>query len=151
MATKRIDIPPTYFIASLILIILLHHYLPIASIFSSNQFELLGLVLLFIGFGMIIWGSNTFRYYETPIRPFENATHLIQSGLFRYSRNPIYLGMVLVIIGAIIFLGSLSPVIIIPLFVLIIQSKFIKKEEEHLEQIFGDYYREYKNKVRRWI
>lgn len=151
MKRKRFDLPPTYFITSLILILLLHSYLPLTTIVESSQVKLLGLVLLFTGFGLILWGANTFRFYETPIRPFEPPTYLIQSGLFSYTRNPIYLGMVIVLFGSVIFLGSLSPLAVIPGFVYVMHHRFIKKEERHLEETFGDYYREYKERVRRWI
>lgn len=151
MKRKRLDLPPSYFITALLLILILHSYIPILTLIESSQIKLLGIVLLFTGFGLIIWGANMFRIYETPIRPFEPPTYLIQSGLFKYSRNPIYLGMVVVLVGAVIFLGSLSPLVVVAAFVYAMQSRFIKKEEKHLEETFGDYYREYKNKVRRWI
>lgn len=151
MTTKKLDLPPSYFIISLIMVLILHSYMPVLTIIHSSQIKLVGIVLLFIGFGLIIWGANMFRFYETPIKPFEPPTYLIRTGLFSYSRNPIYLGMVIVLTGSVIFLGSLSPLAVIPAFIYVMQHRFIKKEEKHLEEVFGDYYREYRNKVRRWI
>lgn len=62
-----------------------------------------------------------------------------------------YLGMMIILFGTWIFLGSLSPLFVIPVFFLFIQEIFIKYEEPFLENIFGDQYREYKSKVRRWL
>jgi protein-S-isoprenylcysteine O-methyltransferase Ste14 len=62
-----------------------------------------------------------------------------------------YLGLMIILIGSGILLGSLSPFLVIPVFFLIIQEGFIKHEEPFLENIFGDEYREYKSRIRRWL
>lgn len=151
MKRKILNLPPFYFILSLAIVLILHSYIPLATIIESSQIKLLGLVLLFVGFGLIIWGVNMFRIYNTPIRPFEQPVQLIQTGLFNYSRNPIYLGMLIVLSGSVIFLGSLSPLAVIPAFIYIMHHRFIKHEERALEDTFGDYYREYMQRVRRWL
>ncbi|OGT74912.1 MAG: hypothetical protein A2W76_00530 [Gammaproteobacteria bacterium RIFCSPLOWO2_12_47_11] len=62
-----------------------------------------------------------------------------------------YLGMMIMLVGVWIALGSLSPVLVIPVFFLIIQEGFIKYEEAFLEERLGDEYQDYKNRVNRWI
>ena len=92
-----------------------------------------------------------FRQKNTTIKPFEQSSYLVREGIFNYSRNPIYLGMLVVLIGLWIVLGSLSPGFIIPVFAVLIQEMFIKAEEQMLEAKFGEEYQEYKATVRRWI
>lgn len=151
MEKKRMDAPPLYLILSLILMVILHSLIPIAELFTSTGYKSFGIVLLFTGFGLIIWGANMFRIYQTPIKPFDRPTYLIQTGLFKYTRNPIYLGMVIVVTGAAFFLGSLSSFLVIPLFFYMMHRRFVVREEEYLEEVFGEHYREYKDRVRRWF
>ncbi|MEE8233425.1 MAG: isoprenylcysteine carboxylmethyltransferase family protein, partial [Gammaproteobacteria bacterium] len=92
-----------------------------------------------------------FKKSGTAIRPFETSTVLVKGGPYRFTRNPMYLGMVLILIGMAIYLGSLTPWFVIPVFFLIIQEWFIKYEEPFLENTFGKEYQDYKTKVRRWI
>ena len=103
--------------------------------------------------GLVLAASAviSFKKAGTAIKPFESSTVLIKDGLYRYTRNPMYLGMVILLIGVASYLGSLTPYVVIPVFFLIIQQCFIKHEEPFLENIFGQEYLDYKDKVRRWI
>ena len=87
----------------------------------------------------------------TPIRPFETSTALVTDGPFAVSRNPIYLGMVVGLAGIGVVLGMAMPFVVIPPFAWFIQRRFIEVEEKMLEDAFGDAYRAYKSRVRRWI
>jgi len=104
-------------------------------------------VAVLVGF----WGAVQFRRHDTTIIPFEQSTALIAKGPYRYSRNPLYISMTLILVGLWILLGSLSPVVVVPLFVWWISTRFIANEERHLEAQFGRTYLEYKTKVRRWL
>ncbi len=148
---RRLDIPPFYLLLSLILMLVFHYTFPLAVVFSGNGHKIVGIVFLFLGFGMTTWGIRTFRYYQTPVKIFERPNLLIKTGLFKYTRNPIYLGMVLVCVGAAIYLGSVSSFFIAFLFFFLLQKRFVLREEKYLEEVFGEEYREYKKKVRRWI
>jgi len=105
----------------------------------------------FCGLALAASGVISFNKAGTAIRPFESSTFLVTDGLYRYTRNPMYLGMVILLIGVATYLGSLTPYIVIPVFFLIIQQCFIKHEEPFLENIFGQEYLDYKDKVRRWF
>ena len=72
-------------------------------------------------------------------------------GLFDHSRNPIYLSMVVALLGIFVVLGSLSPLAAVPVFVAIIRTRVIAVEEVMLEETFGDVYRAYESRVRRWL
>ena len=83
--------------------------------------------------------------------PFKKPQKFIVNGLYKYSRNPIYLGMVILLFGIATSFGSLSSYIVIPIFILIIKRNFIEIEEKMLLKEFGYKYKDYCRTVRRWI
>ena len=83
------------------------------------------------------------------VKPFEESRQLIETGPFRFSRNPMYLGLLLILAGTFILLGSLGPMVVL-VFVWLIMSQFVALEERALEARFGDACRRYKSRVRRW-
>lgn len=128
----------------------LHYWYPIGVLLESD-WRYAGVVLLLAGILKTTLAARLFHKMETPIRPFEEPQLLVTQGLFAYSRNPMYLGMVIFLIGFAVILGTLSPWLVIPIFVWIIQTQFIRVEEAGLEARYGDEYRWYKQRVRRWI
>ena len=95
--------------------------------------------------------ANRFRKAGTALLPFEEATALVTSGLNRYSRNPMYLGIVLMLVGVALATGSLPCYLASLAFFLIIDSVFCPYEEDKLEQAFGPTYSRYRGTVRRWL
>ena len=85
-----------------------------------------------------------------PIHP-EKASQLVAGGIFGYSRNPMYVGLLLLLIGWAVWLGSLLNFVVIAVFVTYITIFQIKPEEEVLKTLFGESYEQYCSKVRRWI
>jgi protein-S-isoprenylcysteine O-methyltransferase Ste14 len=83
--------------------------------------------------------------------PFETPNKFIKQGPFRYSRNPIYLGMLLILSGAFLFLGNTLNLLLLVLFVYVMNKLIIINEEKVLEREFGSDYRNYKSSVKRWI
>ena len=150
MHLSRKIIPPVYLLISLILMFVLDRYLPVQKVITS-PFNYSGIFVGFCGLVLATNGLMSFKKAGTAIKPFEASTALVTDGLYRYTRNPMYLGLVILLIGVASYLGSLTPYIVIPVFFLIIQDCFIKHEEPFLENIFGKEYLDYKNNVRRWI
>jgi protein-S-isoprenylcysteine O-methyltransferase Ste14 len=109
--------------------------------------------MLFIVAGLAIApiAALAFNRAGTPVIPFEPPTALLTGGLYRYTRNPMYLGMVSVLIGFALLSGSLGAGLPIPIFIWVIRKHFILGEERFLEEIFGASYKIYKSKVRRWL
>jgi protein-S-isoprenylcysteine O-methyltransferase Ste14 len=142
--------PPVLFLASLVLMGALHYLLPQVR-WLDWPWRGVGAVPLAGGLLTGLWAIGLFRRRDTTIIPFEQSSSLIVDGPYRLSRNPIYLSMVLVLLGVWLLLGSLSPVLVVLLFVWWISTRFIVKEEQHLETQFGRTYLEYKEKVRRWV
>ena len=94
-----------------------------------------------------------FRRAKTTVNPLHpgKATQLVVGGVFRLSRNPMYLGILVVLIGWAIWIGSFYNVALIALFVYYITEFQIRPEEEVLRPLFGEAYADYCSKVRRWI
>lgn len=111
------------------------------------------LALAVIGEGISATGMIQFRRAKTTINPMKagNASSLVTGGVYRFTRNPMYLGMVLVLLGWAVFLSSPVTLLFVPLFVLYIHRFQIFPEERVLTDLFGSEYAEYKNKVRRWV
>ena len=143
-------LPPTYLLIAIAVMVVLHFVFPIMTIVSL-PWNLLGIVPLVVGVVINIVADNTFRRANTPIKPFEEATALATSGVYQVSRNPMYLGFVLILVGIAILLGSVMPYIVIPVFMILIEKSFIRVEEQGLEQKFGQQWLEYKQRVRRWV
>ena len=150
MKQLQILLPPVYLLLSLLLMGVLDRYLPLMVLFQA-PINYIGFVILTAGLSLIIACSVMFNKADTPIIPFEPTTALLTHGIYRYSRNPIYLGMLIILLGAAIAFSSLGPFLVLPVFFFIIREGYIKYEEPFLEQIFGDRYREYKSSVRRWL
>ena len=143
-------IPPVYFFITLLLMIVLHYFFPI-TVFVVPALSYSGVVLIVLGFVFVLWSAFLFGKAGTPIRPFQESKQLVRGGMYRVTRNPMYLGLSIMLVGVAIVLGSVSPFIPIPLFVCLIHNLFIVQEELMLEEHFGDDYIEYKLSVRRWL
>lgn len=104
-----------------------------------------------VGLSLVLWPARLFSLAKTTIKPFSESSSLVTTGPFRLSRNPIYVGMVIVLLGVAIRLGSLTPFAVIPFFVLFINRAFIVHEERMLLDTFGEEYEAYCRGVRRWI
>jgi len=142
-------LPPVYFLAAVCLMAALHFLFPIARILPAAYSS--GGVLILIGMFLILWAVRLFGKAGTTIKPFEASTKMIVAGPYRWSRNPIYLGMAIILLGIGLVFGTLTPFAILPLFVWLIQKNFIAREEAMLDKSFGAAYAEYKKRIRRWL
>ena len=127
------------------------HFLSPGTQVLPGFWPLLGLVPLGLGLVLSYAAENQFRQAGTTVQPFEESNQLVMDGLYRYSRNPMYLGMALILFGVALLLGSLTPFGVIGLFVIWIHFQFIRHEERMLFTQFGQDWLEYKAKVRCWI
>ncbi|MEK6875369.1 MAG: isoprenylcysteine carboxylmethyltransferase family protein [Nanoarchaeota archaeon] len=142
--------PPMIFYIFIILSLILNFIFPIKRIIVY-PYSYLGIILILIGLMIDIWAWILFRKKRTTLNPYKMPSKLENGGPFKVSRNPMYLGMDLVLWGLSIFLGSLSTFIFPIIFIAIINRLFIAFEERNLQKVFGSQYLNYKNKVRRWI
>jgi protein-S-isoprenylcysteine O-methyltransferase Ste14 len=142
--------PPTYFWAGLLPAIGLHFVAPVVQLIHT-PYRYAAALLLGVGLWLNVWADGLFKREKTTVKPSEKSTHMIVGGPFRISRHPMYLGMVLALLGVAIMLGSLIAFLPALVFFLIMRIAFIPYEERDMEDTFGAQYREYKARVRRWV
>ncbi|MGD8780891.1 MAG: isoprenylcysteine carboxylmethyltransferase family protein [Ignavibacteria bacterium] len=149
MEKKRI-LPPTFFMSVAAIIIVIHFILPVLK-FIQFPWSLWGIPFLALGIILNLLADRHFKRFNVTVKPYEYSDKLIKNGVFRFTRNPMYLGMSSILLGESILCGSLSPFLIVIIFMLIIYFIFIKTEEKMLLEKFGEEYIMYKKRVRRWI
>lgn len=139
-----------YLFTSLAAMVLLHLFIPVYQAIHY-PWNATGMIPLGLGIALNLSADKAFKRNGTTVKPFEESKVLITSGAFRYTRNPMYLGMVLILTGVALLLGAISPFIIIPVFAITIDRVFIITEEKMLDERFGNKWKQYKTNVRRWI
>ena len=142
--------PPLMVLAGIITQLLIGYIAPVEPLLSAT-WQYIGIALMVLGFATILLAARSFRKHETTIIPDGQPSTLMEGGLFAYSRNPIYVAMTVLLVGSGLAIGHIWALIVVPLFVLLVQQIWIVKEEENLEAEFGQIYRNYKIKVRRWL
>ena len=141
--------PPIVALCLIVISLILHFIFPIKKIIFF-PYSLLGIVGIILGLWLVLLGKGAFQRHGTSLR-FEKPTKLVMSGPYRFTRNPMYLGYIIVLLGIAVLFGSLIAFISPIGFFLIMNFIIIPFEEKWLEKIFGKRYEEYKRRVRRWI
>jgi protein-S-isoprenylcysteine O-methyltransferase Ste14 len=111
----------------------------------------LGAVPVALGVLIVLISAGLFRFRKTTVNPFGEPAVMVQDGFYRFSRNPMYLGMLLVLTGVGLWLGNVLALLLASAFVAIMTRWYIVREEQLLEDRFGDVYRAYRSRVRRWL
>jgi protein-S-isoprenylcysteine O-methyltransferase Ste14 len=111
----------------------------------------LGWLLVGIGLALFAWTLVTFWRHRTTVNPYKAASSLCTGGPFRFSRNPIYVGDWFILVGVSMLLATVWPLLFAPLIWALLRYGVIRHEEAHLEAKFGDVYRTYRARVRRWL
>lgn len=143
-------LPPTYFFLALVLIVALHLAFPIFR-YATFPFNLLGIVPLVLGLALNVVADGVFKKFETTVKPFEQSTTLVTAFPFSISRNPMYLGVALMLLGVALLLGTLSSLVPVLVFPYLMDRIFIRAEEQMLAATFGTEWERYRSMVRRWI
>jgi len=147
-----IALPPLIFLGFLAAAAVLEAVVPLA-VLAAHAFPryLAGAVLAAGGFVMILMGTRRFQAAGTNIPPSLPTTALVVDGIYRRTRNPLYLGMTLVYLGVGVAAGSIWAIVLVVPLLWLINAGVIAREERYLERKFGDAYRAYKARVRRWV
>lgn len=146
---KRV-LPPAYLGTTILVMLTLHYLLPVAH-WIEWPWRNLGVVLMVMGLTVAGVGRLQFKRSDTTVKPFQESSALVTGGVFSFTRNPMYLGMVFLLTGLAILMGSLTPFLVIPIFAWLIHHRFILREERHLTDQFGQKYIDYTLRVRRWL
>ncbi len=142
-----------YFGTSLVLGLTLNYYhtLDFGTLSGSYILHMIGAPLLVIGSLVIIYSKQALSQQDQPSEPGVTTTSIVDSGMFSYSRNPLYVGLTLCYCGLAFAIDNLWLLILLPFTLITVQIALITPEERYLEKKFGDEYRAYKKRVRRWI
>lgn len=143
-------LPPTYLIVALVGMTALHFLWPIHH-YLRFPVNLTGLVPLALGISLNIMADRQFTRHQTTVKPFERSTALVTSFPFSVSRNPMYLGLTMMLLGVALLLGTVSPLLPVVGFALLMDRFFVGVEERMLADSFGDEWERYRAQVRRWL
>lgn len=147
---KRIIYPPIWLVFGLVAVFALNEYYP-GPRFTSTAFQLIGGALLVVGLLLLVFAGGLFKKAGTDLVPFRNVTALVTDGVYRYTRNPMYLGMALVLLGSAVTVGAALALCVPVVFAVIIDVRFIRPEEAMLRSLFPREFPAYCARVRRWI
>lgn len=111
----------------------------------------MGRALFLGGLALMFWGIVTFHRAKTAVYPNQPASALVGGGPYRFTRNPMYVGLTIAYLGGVASANSVWPLAVLPLVLLGVYRFVIRREERYLESEFGDAYREYCARVRRWL
>jgi protein-S-isoprenylcysteine O-methyltransferase Ste14 len=143
-------LPVLYFVPLiLLLLIILHFFFPIQMILEF-PFTLIGLAPLIVGLFINLRASRIL-VSRAKLDSNENPSALVTEGFFKHSRNPMYLGGIILGFGLAMLLGSLSSFVVLAVFFLLLHFLYIPSEEAQLETLFGKEYLDYMKRVRKWI
>ena len=142
--------PPLLFAGAIAIGALLDGTLPGRGEFLGLP-QLAGYAFALAGATLIAASLGLFRRYRTRPEPWQPASALVQSGIYRYSRNPMYLGMAWLSLGFCIFFGSIVAALLVGGVAIFIDRFVIAREEAYLSRRFGSDYDAYKRQVRRWL
>jgi protein-S-isoprenylcysteine O-methyltransferase Ste14 len=110
-----------------------------------------GLMFVVLGVGIAIWGRRTLQAAGTNVNPALPATAIVNSGPFRFSRNPLYLALTLLYFGLTLAFNTWWGIVVLVPLLIIMHRGVVLREERYLEQKFGETYRQYRSKVRRYL
>ncbi len=149
-ARQMIDLPPVWLVGSILLVWLQVWVWPDA-VFQFPGMRVIGAGLFWGGIALMAWTIWTFRQHRTSVIPHQMPQHIITTGPFARSRNPIYLGDLMVLAGVILNHGAWPCLILLPALKLILERRFIAHEEARMKQNFATEYAAYAQKTRRWL
>jgi len=148
---KWIDIPPVWLAAAIGLVWFMATYDRLKLSFGPVWPDLAAGLLIGGGLVLMILAVIEMRKWRTTVIPHREAGHLVTSGIFKRSRNPIYLGDALILAGVILRLDVPLALPLVPVFVWLIERRFIIPEEDRLRRKFRQAFHRYTQTTRRWI
>jgi protein-S-isoprenylcysteine O-methyltransferase Ste14 len=143
-------LPPTYLLVGLCTMGLLHFFLSGPRLIWG-PWRFAGIVLAVMGVVLTVWADALFKKYGTEVKPFRNSIIVVKDGPFRRTRHPMYLGFMGIVFGAAIIAGTLLPLLLVGAMFWLFSVLFVIPEERHMEEQFGEEYRQYRSEVRRWL
>jgi protein-S-isoprenylcysteine O-methyltransferase Ste14 len=146
-----IALPPLLFGGALGLGLLLHYAFALPGLgLPGGGRRAFGIILILAGGGLLAAALRRFRAAGTHVSPTQPATALVVTGIYRFTRNPMYVGLSLVYAGIALLADSLVTLLLLAPLLAVIRYGVIAREERYMEAKFGNAYRDYRARVRRW-
>ena len=142
-------LPPTYLLVAIVLMLVLHFLLPVHK-FVPVPWNILGVVPLACGIALNLIADRAFRQVQSTVKPFEQPTALITIGVFRITRNPMYLGHLIFMLGLAVTFWSWFALVLLAARAIWFHRRVLG-DEQRLEARFGADYAAYRRQVKRWI
>lgn len=142
--------PPALFAGAFVLSLVVGRVLPLI-VPIKGAVRLVGALLVVASLTLAGWGFTEMRRAGTNVDPREPATTIVESGPFRLSRNPLYLSLTGMYLGLALLFNRIAALVLLPLTLFVLTKGVIEREERYLDTKFGDQYREYRGRVRRWL
>jgi protein-S-isoprenylcysteine O-methyltransferase Ste14 len=143
--------PPIAWAVAVLVGLALNWFLPLPFILAAVPAGWLGTMVFALALALVAWAIATITRAGSNVPTSLATTTIVDTGPYRFTRNPIYLGMVLGLIGLAIAFNSLWLLLTPVPFALAIRYGVVAREEAYLERKFGDVYRRYRARVRRWL
>ena len=150
MTVRRIIYPPMWLVFAVITIFTLNEFAP-GMRFTSLAGQVAGGGVMLAGLALLVVCGGLFSRAGTGVVPFRDVKVLVTHGAYARTRNPMYLAMALILLGVAITVGALTALLVPPLFMLIVDLRYIRQEEAMLAELFGKDYLDYCRRVRRWL
>jgi len=141
--------PPLIYAAALAAMLVLRWLWPLPILGGAAFWP--GLALVVFGVGILIWGRRTLVAGGTNVDPLLPSTAVVTSGPYRFSRNPLYVGLAIVYLGLTLTFDAWWGIVLLALVLIVMHLGVIQREERYLERKFGDGYRQYRSAVRRYL
>jgi protein-S-isoprenylcysteine O-methyltransferase Ste14 len=141
--------PPHYFALALIAMGALRWAIDSPALLGP--FAWIGILPIVAGGFVAVRAAGQFAKAGTNIVPLSRSSALVTDGMFARSRNPMYSSMLAIVIGVALLLDRTAPWIVVPIFFLVLRLHFVRHEERLMEATFGQAYRDYTTRVRRWL
>jgi protein-S-isoprenylcysteine O-methyltransferase Ste14 len=149
---KTLLIPPVWFLIFAVSIVAVGRALP-GPVYLAPGRGIISMILALAGLGIAVWALVQFSREKTTYKPEvpSKATALVTDGVYRITRNPMYVGMALVLLGIAIGLGTILGLLLVPVFIGLLTAVQIVPEERALSRLFGDDYEAFKRRTPRWL
>ncbi len=149
MGRERV-LPPTYFLIGLVVMVVLHF------VFSGprivyGQWRIIGVPIGLLALWLTIRTDALFKKLGTEVKPFRKSRLVVTEGPYRVSRHPMYVGFIGMLLGVAVLAGTLLPLLVVAMMFVLFTVRFVLPEERHMEEQFGEQYRSYRARVRRWV
>lgn len=146
---KYLYIPPVLILYCIFIMVMLYYYVPQYNLIEF-PFNLAGVLIAFSGFVLMGKARDLFKKHQTTLQ-IEKSSHLVVEGVFSKTRNPMYMGMTILVLGFSVISTNILALVLPFLFSTIVGLVFVRKEEKLMFDVFGNDYLEYKKRVRRWV